>query len=116
MLNQSIISGIGNIYKSESLFEAGIHPERPIQSLSMQEKDNLAEAIVAVIDKALKYGGSTFGGGLQRYIRPNGQIGEAQQWHMVYGRKDQPCKKCGEMIIRIVQNGRSTFICENCQK
>lgn len=116
LLNQRLVSGIGNIYKSESLFEAGINPTKKVGQLTNKEKEKLADAIVLIIDKAIEFGGSTFGGGLQEYVRPRGKRGEAQQWHQVYGRKEKLCGKCKSKIVRVVQKDRSTFFCPKCQK
>ncbi|MFX0094518.1 MAG: bifunctional DNA-formamidopyrimidine glycosylase/DNA-(apurinic or apyrimidinic site) lyase [Candidatus Hodarchaeota archaeon] len=114
LLDQRVVAGIGNIYKSESLFEAEIDPQRSISSLTSTEKEALGEAIVSVTNKALKFGGSTFGS--QLYMRPNGQTGEAQKWHSVYARVNQPCNRCGESIKKLIQKDRSTFYCPSCQK
>ncbi|MFX0064405.1 MAG: bifunctional DNA-formamidopyrimidine glycosylase/DNA-(apurinic or apyrimidinic site) lyase [Candidatus Hermodarchaeota archaeon] len=114
LLDQRIIAGIGNIYKSESLFEAGIDPMRSVAHLTSAEKEILGKAITKVTNKALKYGGSTFGS--QAYMQPNMQTGEAQKWHVVYAREGEPCERCNTPIKKQVQKDRSTFYCPSCQK
>ncbi|MFX0173062.1 MAG: Fpg/Nei family DNA glycosylase, partial [Candidatus Hodarchaeota archaeon] len=114
LINQRLVAGIGNIYKTESLFLAGIHPLRIVKSLSNTEKKKLGFSIVEILQKALNDKGSTFG--TQPYSRPSGETGDAQRWHNVYGRKGESCIICGTTIERIVQKDRSTFFCPGCQK
>lgn len=114
LLNQRLVAGIGNIYKTESLFLAGIHPLRTVKSLSTSDQKRLGYSISDTLQKALNDKGSTFG--TQPYSRPSGDEGNAQRWHRVYGRKGEPCSICGTTIERIVQKDRSTFFCSKCQK
>jgi formamidopyrimidine-DNA glycosylase len=114
LLNQRLVAGVGNIYKSESLFLARIHPQRKVKTLSQEEKTSLGKAISETLQKALVHGGSTFG--TQPYSRPSGDEGEAQQWHNVYNRKGESCVICDSVIQRSTQKNRSTFFCTKCQK
>jgi formamidopyrimidine-DNA glycosylase len=114
LLNQRLVAGIGNIYKAESLYLAGIHPLRNVKSLTNTERKKLGFSIGETLQKALNDKGSTFG--TQPYSRPSGETGEAQRWHKVYGRKGEPCLICGTTIEKIVQKDRSTFFCPECQK
>ncbi len=110
LLNQQIIAGIGNIYKSESLFLARIKPTRTVRSLSKSEKLRLATSISTVLNKALSNNGSS----IQSYITPTGEIGKAQLFHQVY--RKSKCPICGSHITKIKQKGRSTYFCPKCQR
>ena len=112
LLNQQVIAGIGNIYADESLFRAGIKPTRRLGSLSAQDRMNLAKAIQEVLKEAIKYKGTS----AQNCYDANGQKGSFVQRLNVYGRKNQPCKKCGAPITRIVVAQRGTHYCPKCQK
>ncbi len=118
LLDQSIINGIGNIYASESLFEASISPLRQCSDISDDELDHLIEAIKKTLNKAIIAGGST----LRDYRKPDGSIGYFQNQHCVYNKTGKRCPNCvcntqkTGGIKRIVQAGRSTFYCERLQK
>lgn len=111
LLDQNIVVGIGNIYVDESLFRAGIHPERTASSLSDLEVKKLHQEIVATLSEAVEKGGST----IRSYINSQGQIGLFQLELYVYGRKGEFCKKCGTPIEKLVVGGRGTHICPSCQ-
>lgn len=113
LVDQTLVAGIGNIYKSEALFAAKIDPRRKVQDLSTDEQTRLGEAISYILHKALESKGSTLD--FQPYTRPKGDIGEAQTWHKVYGRVGKSCFTCANTIERIKQNNRSTFFCPKCQ-
>ena len=108
-----LVSGIGNIYKSEILFEAKLNPERKMPSLTNPEKNKLGESISKILLKALNDKGSSFDA---RYVLPSGDTGQAQRWHRVYQRRDELCKDCETSIEKIIQQQRSTFFCPKCQK
>ncbi|MHA1302422.1 MAG: bifunctional DNA-formamidopyrimidine glycosylase/DNA-(apurinic or apyrimidinic site) lyase [Candidatus Heimdallarchaeaceae archaeon] len=110
LLDQNLVAGIGNIYKSESLALAGINPKRIVKSLTMKERKKLGLSISKILQKALKNQGSS----IQSFRNPNGQEGRAQYFHQVY--RKEVCQQCGGKIVRIVQKNRSTFFCPNCQK
>jgi formamidopyrimidine-DNA glycosylase len=96
LLDQRLIAGLGNIYVCEALYRAGIHPETPGGVV-------LAEAIAA--------GGST----LRDHAAPDGTLGYFQKDFAVYGREGQACAACSTPVARIVQSGRSSFLCPQCQ-
>lgn len=112
LLNQEYIVGIGNIYVDESLFLAGIHPEREAGSLSRQELRRLHEAIVRTLAEAVEAGGSS----IKSYVNGQGEIGLFQHQLKVYGRKDEACPSCGQAIVKTVVAGRGTHFCPGCQK
>ena len=118
LLDQTIISGIGNIYASEALYLARISPLRESHKVTPKELKNLIEAIKEVLEKAIKAGGST----LHDYRKPDGDIGYFQLQHAVYGKDGQKCPCCifpnkhCKGIKKIVQSGRSTYFCPHLQK
>lgn len=112
LLNQECIVGLGNIYVDESLFKAGIHPESPAGKLTGKQVNRLHESIVSTLTEAVEQGGSS----IKSYVNGQGEMGMFQQSLLVYGRKGEPCVKCGTEIIRLVVGGRGTHICPHCQK
>jgi formamidopyrimidine-DNA glycosylase len=114
LLDQSVVAGIGNIYASESLFRAGISPERAANSLKPREFARLVPAIQAVLTEAIAAGGSS----LRDHRRPDGELGYFQHGFLVYDREGQPCPGCSckSGIRRLVQGGRSTFYCAERQR
>ncbi|MBD0381317.1 DNA-formamidopyrimidine glycosylase [Paenibacillus sedimenti] len=111
LLNQEYIVGIGNIYVDESLFLAGIHPEREASSLTRKELEALHEAIVRTLLDSVEVGGSS----IKSYVNGQGEIGLFQHQLNIYGRQSEPCKKCGSEIYKTVVGGRGTHICPACQ-
>lgn len=115
LLDQRAVAGIGNIYASEILHVAGIHPTRRCNAMSARQWQALSAATHAVLEEAIRYEGSTLGDGT--YRNALNEAGEYQNAHRVYDRVDRPCPRCrGAKIKRIVQTQRSTFFCDNCQK
>lgn len=118
LLDQKIISGIGNIYASEALFLAGILPTRPANSLSLEECERLVEKVRETLTQAIKAGGST----LRDYKRPDGSLGYFQNSHCVYNKTGKPCPDCTCRlqktggIQKIAQGGRSTYFCATKQR
>jgi formamidopyrimidine-DNA glycosylase len=112
LLNQEFLVGLGNIYVDESLFSAGIHPERPASSLSDAEIERLYHSIKETLAEAVKSGGSS----VRSYLNGEGEMGMFQLRIQVYGRKNEPCPRCGKAIERIVVAGRGTHVCTACQK
>lgn len=118
LLDQTIISGIGNIYASEALYTARIHPERSADSLDLKACTDLVAAIRRVLHQAIEAGGST----LKDYRKPDGSMGYFQNVHCVYNKTGKRCPDCicdlceTGGIRKIVQGGRSTFYCETLQK
>lgn len=111
LLDQRIVAGLGNIYVCEALFRAGIDPRKPAGKVSLPALKRLAEAIPAVLEDAIRAGGST----LRDYAAPDGELGYFAKQFDVYGREGEPCS-CGGTVKRIVQGGRSTWLCPKCQK
>ncbi|MBP2650641.1 MAG: mutM 2 [Firmicutes bacterium] len=112
LLNQQIIGGLGNIYVDESLFLAGVRPERNAASLAAEESNRLYQAINKVIEQGINYGGTTF----RDYRDGEGKRGENQYHLNVYGRENQPCKTCGTLIAKTEVGGRGTHYCPHCQQ
>jgi formamidopyrimidine-DNA glycosylase len=112
LLDQSVLTGLGNIYVDEALFRSGIHPERKSPTLSTREINKLHKEIIATLEEAVEKGGST----VRSYVNTQGQIGMFQLQHYVYGKKGEACKKCGTMIEKTVTAGRGTHYCPKCQK
>jgi formamidopyrimidine-DNA glycosylase len=114
LLDQKIVAGLGNIYVSEALFRAHIHPERTAGSLKPGELRRLVEAVRLVLEEAITAGGST----LRDFRAADGELGYFQHRFCVYDREGEPCPsaKCSGVVKRIVQAGRSTFFCPKCQR
>lgn len=112
LLNQGIVTGIGNIYVDESLHRSRIHPERTADSLSRSELAALHEAIVRTLQEAVDAGGSS----IKSYVNGQGEMGMFQQQLLVYGRTGEPCSHCGKPIVKTVVGGRGTHFCPSCQK
>lgn len=111
IMNASIVVGVGNIYASESLFIAGIHPKRAAGRVSQVRYHRLADAIKAVLERAIRAGGTT----LRDFYGGDGEAGYFQQQLDVYGREDEACRRCGAVISAIVQGQRATYYCKSCQ-
>lgn len=112
LMDQSFISGIGNLYAAEILFRAKIDPARPAQSLSEEEKKALFKEIKEVLKSAIKHGGSS----IDDYVRLSGKQGNYVKFHRVYGRQGRHCLVCNSIIKKITQGGRGTYFCPKCQK
>ena len=112
LLDQRGIAGIGNIYASEALWRARIHPLRAAGSLKPAEIARLHEAIKWVLKKAIRLHGST----LRTYRDSSGRQGGMQHEFVVYDRAGEPCDRCGSPIRRTVIGGRSTYHCARCQR
>lgn len=111
LLNQEYVVGIGNIYVDEALHLAGIHPEREANTLSKPELKKLHAAIVSTLQDAVEAGGSS----VKSYVNGQGEIGMFQYQLQVYGRESEPCRTCGQTLVKFFVGGRGTHICENCQ-
>ena len=112
LLNQKLLSGVGNIYADESLFRAGIRPRRRAASLSHAELGRLHAALQEVLNEAISLGGSS----INDYVDADGKEGFFQLQHRVYGREGQPCLVCKTAIKRIIIAGRSSHYCPHCQR
>ena len=114
LLDQRIVAGLGNIYVCEALFAAGIDPRRAAGRVSAERIERLAEAIRAVLRRAIAAGGSS----LRDYRQADGELGYFQHDFTVYGREGGPCRtmSCAGTVRRVVQSGRSSFFCPICQR
>lgn len=112
LMDNRVVVGIGNIYASEILFEAGISPVRPAREVSMGEWEQVVRQARAVLKRAIQAGGST----ISDFVNSSGQPGYFQLQLKVYGRAGQPCMICGGAITKEVLAGRATFFCEHCQQ
>jgi formamidopyrimidine-DNA glycosylase len=111
LLDQSVVAGLGNIYADEALYRAGIHPLRPAASLTSEESARLRDAIRAVLETAIAYGGTTIG----RHRDVYDEAGTNVEHLLVYRRTGEPCMQCGTPIERIVVGQRGTHFCPTCQ-
>ncbi len=114
LLDQRAVAGIGNLYASEILHVAGIHPLRKCAAMTKQQWQALTVATHLVLEEAIRYEGSTLGDGT--YRNALNEQGGYQNKHRVYNRADQACPRCSAKIKRIVQTQRSTFFCAKCQR
>jgi formamidopyrimidine-DNA glycosylase len=112
LLNQTLLSGVGNIYADESLFHAGIRPRRSSGRLTRAELERLRLALCQVLEQAIRLGGSS----VSDYVDADGQRGFFQFEHCVYLRTGLPCLRCQTPIRRILLAGRGTHYCPNCQR
>ena len=112
LLNQKLLSGVGNIYADEALFRAGIRPRRRAASLTHEELRGLYLELKKVLRQAIRLGGSS----ISDYVDADGGEGSFQLKHRVYGREGKPCVDCKTPIKRIVIAGRSSHYCPRCQK
>jgi formamidopyrimidine-DNA glycosylase len=113
LLDQTVASGIGNIYADESLWAARIHPETAARSLSTRAAHRLLAEVRAVLEKALAEGGTSFDA---QYVNVNGQAGYFAHSLNAYGRTGQPCPRCGRPIRRDSFMNRSSHYCSRCQR
>ncbi|GLJ79082.1 bifunctional DNA-formamidopyrimidine glycosylase/DNA-(apurinic or apyrimidinic site) lyase [Microbacterium imperiale] len=113
LLDQAVVSGIGNIYADEALWAARIHPETSASSLSRVARERLLDAVVAVMTKALAEGGTSFDA---QYVNVNGQAGYFAHSLEAYGRTGAACTRCGTPIVRVAFTNRSSHYCPRCQR
>ena len=112
LMKPEVIAGIGNIYASEILWLAKVHPQKETQKLEAQELKNIYQAIKNVLEKAVKLGGESF----SDYRKPDGTKGGFDDERRVYKKEGQKCSRCGTKIKRIKFGGRSSFFCPDCQQ
>jgi formamidopyrimidine-DNA glycosylase len=112
LMDQSIVVGVGNIYASEALFAAGIHPKRAAGSVSRARYAKLADEARRILLHAITRGGTT----LRDFLAPDGAPGYFEQELFVYGRAGEPCKVCGTPIRLAVIGQRATYWCPRCQR
>lgn len=113
LLDQSLVSGIGNIYADETLWRAGIHGERATNRLSAERVVGLLRHARDVMEQALSEGGTSFD---SLYVNVNGESGYFSRSLAAYGREGEPCLRCGRPIRREAFMNRSSFSCPGCQR
>lgn len=113
LLNQNIISGVGNIYADESLWRTRLNWAIPANQVSARKVDELVTNARKVMQEALAQGGTSFDA---LYVNVNGESGYFSRELDVYGREDEPCNRCGRLIARQPFAGRSSFLCTRCQR
>ncbi len=113
LLDQTVVSGIGNIYADEALWAARIHPETTAASLSTRRVALLLAEVRSVLEKALAEGGTSFDA---QYVNVNGQAGYFAHSLNAYGRTGEPCARCGRPIVRVSFTNRSSHFCPHCQR
>jgi formamidopyrimidine-DNA glycosylase len=113
LLNQEIISGIGNIYADEALWRSKIHPEIICEDLSKGEIKRVINCAVQVMQEAISAGGTSFD---EQYKNVNGESGYFERSLAVYGQEGEPCPRCGSAIARIAFANRSSHLCQRCQR
>jgi formamidopyrimidine-DNA glycosylase len=112
LLDQRAVAGLGNIYADEALWYARVHPRRPAGEIAPEE----VEALRRGIRRALRTGIARQGATLRDYRDPNGATGKMQEAFRVYGRAEEPCRRCGTPIAKTRVVGRSTWFCPACQQ
>src|SRR5699024_10461526 len=112
LLDQTILAGLGNIYVDETLFKAKIHPLTIANDLTKNEVKEINRFATDTLKEAIKSGGTS----IRSYVNSQGDMGMFQQELHVYGREDETCGSCGDMIIKFKVAGRGTHICPTCQK
>jgi formamidopyrimidine-DNA glycosylase len=112
IMDASVVVGVGNIYASESLARAGIHPLRSAARVSLKRYVELVRQIRFTLKRSIKLGGTT----LRDFVMPDGNPGYFEQTLVVYGRAGEPCRHCGSAIRQLVIGQRSSFYCPKCQR
>lgn len=112
VMNSQIVVGVGNIYASEALFRAGIHPRRAAGRIAAPRYERLADEIKTVLGDAIRMGGTT----LRDFYGSDGSPGYFSQKLNVYDRKSEPCRQCAAPIRRVVIGQRATYYCGVCQR
>ncbi|MEJ2602979.1 MAG: bifunctional DNA-formamidopyrimidine glycosylase/DNA-(apurinic or apyrimidinic site) lyase [Gammaproteobacteria bacterium] len=112
LMDARVVVGVGNIYASEALYRAGIHPLRPAGRISLERLNRLCDSVKAVLAEAIEAGGTT----LRDFYGGDGQPGYFQLRLAVYGRGGEPCPGCGRPITRRTIGQRSAFYCPRCQR
>ncbi len=114
LLDQSLVAGVGNLYASEIVHLAGIHPQARCHRISQDQWKAIYDCMRDILEKAIRYEGSTLSDGT--YRNALNESGGFQNEHRVYDRAGKPCTFCERKIVRIVQAQRSTYYCKGCQK
>jgi formamidopyrimidine-DNA glycosylase len=111
LMNGRLVTGVGNIYASEALFRARVHPRRAARRLGQKECARLVRGIRAVLEMAIRAGGTT----LRDYVGTDGSPGYFRRRLYVYEREGRPCRVCGTAIRKLTQGQRSSYFCPHCQ-
>jgi formamidopyrimidine-DNA glycosylase len=112
LMDAGVVVGVGNIYASEALHRAGVHPARSVRRIGAATWERLASAVREVLAEAIERGGTT----LADFVDGEGREGWFQVELAVYDREGEPCRRCGRPVRRRVQAGRSTYFCPRCQR
>ena len=112
LLNQTFISGVGNIYADEALFASKLHPRAKANRISKARAEILYSNVLEVLELAIQHRGSS----ISDYVDAAGERGGFQQLHAVYGKEGEPCPRCSTPIRRVVLGQRSTHYCPRCQR
>jgi len=112
LMNSAVVVGVGNIYASESLFRAAIHPKRAAGRISLERMTRLADAIKYVLQESIRHGGTT----LRDFYNDQGKPGYFSNELNVYGRAGEACLRCRRPVRQIILGQRSTFYCPGCQR
>jgi formamidopyrimidine-DNA glycosylase len=111
LLDQTLISGVGNIYADEALFRARIHPLRPVGTLKRDQIAALRDAVVESLEAGIDARGAT----IDDFRHPDGAMGSFQDRFLVHLREGEPCVRCGRTVVKMRAAGRGTYVCERCQ-
>jgi formamidopyrimidine-DNA glycosylase len=111
LMDNRVVTGIGNIYASEIFFATGINPATPAGSIGLEDWQRIVIKSREILAEAIGQGGTT----ISDYVNSNGEKGYFQVRLKVYGRQGQPCRKCGELVQKTVIGGRASFFCPSCQ-
>lgn len=111
LLDQTVVSGLGNIYVDEVLFQARIHPQKIANTISEKEAKLIKKYAISTLQNAVQRGGST----IRSYVNGEGEMGMFQQELFVYAQENKPCKQCSSTIVKLKVAGRGTHICPTCQ-
>jgi formamidopyrimidine-DNA glycosylase len=111
LLDQRRIAGVGNIYADEALYRAGIHPLRPVGTLSLPQHKRLREAVIWALEAGIEARGAT----IDDFRHVDGVWGSFQDRFQVHRREGEQCGRCGARILKMVVAGRGTYVCESCQ-
>lgn len=112
LMDQKVVTGLGNIYADEVAYEAGVRPTRQIGKVTSQEVEKLYKAIKRTMEAAIKLGGSS----VADYLLADGSRGNYAREHKVYGKTGKECPQCGKKLVTLQLNGRTTVYCPQCQK
>lgn len=112
LMDAEVVVGVGNIYASESLWKAGVHPNRSVSRIAKNTWGKIAAAVREVLADAIKQGGTT----LNDFMDADGNSGYFQISLAVYDREGEACPRCGKKVARTVMGGRSTYYCTGCQR